>query len=800
MPRPDTAPSNAMLKNYLKIALRNLHKHKGYAVINVAGLGLGIAAATLILLYARNELTYDRFHEQADDIYLVYKERVTPTGTQATYGTWVPLLQRMEQDFPAVASGTRVLTTDAWVQHENLRFEEDVTLADPALFEVFTFPLERGDPANPLPNNNAVVISQETALKYFGEADPLGQVLTIDFKTAYTVTGVLARIPQNTTLRPDFIIPLTSAPWYADNVDEWGSSFLSTYVLLAETASPQALEARFPAFVAGIWDGEVASRTHFKLLPLPDAYDTFTGSRQYAYILLAIALATILIAGINFVNLSTARSTERAREIGMRKVLGAVRPQLISQFLGESVLMGLLGLLVGLVLADQLLPFFNDLYGLELRLRVLEDAWMFGGLLALGVVMGLLSGVYPALFMARFRPVESLRGTFKRSPGGLRLRHTLVVVQFALSIVLIAGTLVMRNQVDYMKHRDLSFDQNNVLVLPVEAADFANAEAAAVRLETFKNELARISEVRAVTSSTHVPGDWPGWFTFARPQGGNEDQPLRMRQAFMDAPYFDTYGIALVEGRNFIEGSEADRQQSVILNAATVRDFGWDTALDKIVRVRDTDYTVIGVVEDYHFASLQEAVTPVLHFYRPPDNGVHNFISVKIETTDYAATLADIRTRWQALDPTRTFDYFFADDNFDRLYQAQDRLVTVAGAFSLLAVAIACLGLFALASLMVRHRTKEIGVRKVLGASTTRITLLLSMDFTRLIGLAFVIGTPVAYVAMNQWLEDFAYPIEMRGGEFLIAGLAALGMALLTVSYQAIKTALADPVKSLRYE
>ncbi len=789
-----------MLKNYLKIALRNLQKHKGYAAINVAGLSLGIAAATLIFLFARHELTYDRFHADAEDLYLVYKERVTPAGTQPTYDTWVPLLERMQAEFPVVEGGTREVTTALWVQHENLRFEEQVTLADPGLFEVFTFPLLRGDAAALLPNNNAVVISSEIAEKYFGKADPLGQVLTIDFQTHYTVTGVLAPVPRNATLRPEIVIPITSASWYDDSVDNWGGSFLNTYVLLSEDASVEALTAQFPAFVAGIWDEEVAARTNFKLLPLLEAYDTFTGNRKYAYVLLAIALATILIACINFINLTTARSTERAREIGMRKVLGAIRPQLIRQFLGESMLMGLMGLLLGLYLARLLLPLFNGLYELDLELNVLSDPLTLIGVLGLGILLGLFSGFYPALVMSRFKPIQSLQGTFKTSRSGLRLRHGLVVVQFALSIVLIAGTLVMGSQVHYMKNRDLAFDKENILVLPVETGDFANQEEAAVRLETFKGELARQKDVLALSSSSHVPGSWSGWFTFARPEGGDEDRPLRMRLAYMDAHYFDTYGIDLLEGRLFMEGSEADRQESVILNAAAARDFGWDTALGKLIRRGNTDFIVIGVVQDYNFASLQEPVAPILHFYRPPENGVHNYISVRIQTDDYAATLASIGALWSRLDPTRAFDYFFADENFGRLYEAQDRLVTVASAFSILAILIACLGLFGLASLMVTQRTKEIGVRKVLGASATRITLLLSKDFSKLVAVAFLVGAPVAYVAMNRWLDDFAYRVEISWWIFLIAGLSALVVAWLTVSYQAIKAALGNPVKALRHE
>ena len=792
-----------MLKNYLKIALRNLQKHKGYTVINVAGLSLGIAAATLIFLFARNELTYDRFHTRADDIYLVYKERVTQAGTQPTYDTWVPLLERMQAEFPTIDGGTRMADEEEWVEHDGQRFEESVAYVDPSFFEIFTFPLQRGDAANPLPHNNAAVVSQEIATKYFGNDDPLGKVITVDYQVDYTVTGVLARVPENSLIQPEILIPIRSAPEYDAFLDRWDVSFLNTYVRLAEGASVEALTAQFPAFVTNIWDEETAARTHFKMLPLLDANDTFTGNRDYAYILLVVALATILIACINFVNLATARSLERAREIGLRKVLGAVRGQLIAQFLGESILMGLVALVIGIEVAQVLLPSFNELFGLELTFDFFGDPLTLGALLGLGLIVGLLSGGYPAVFLSRFQPAQSLRGTFKTSRRGLRLRHTLVVVQFTLSIVLIAGTGVMWSQVQYMKHRDLAFNQDNVLVLPVEVDDFADAEEAAARLQTFKDELAQLSGVRSVASSTHVPGNGSESFTFVRPEGGDDDKPTRLRWAAVDARFFDTYDIDFVEGRNFAEGSETDRRQAVIINEAALRDFGWTSANGKFIRPGTQsmrEIQVVGVVRDYNFQSLQDEVAPVLHIYRPPDGSVHDLISIKIQTSDVAATVNAIGAAWNRLDPTRPFDYFFVDENFDQLYRVQDRLVAAASAFSILAILIACLGLFGLASLMVAQRTREIGVRKVLGASASRITLLLSKDFTKLVAVAFVVGTPVTYLAMNRWLENFAYRVDIAWWIFLLAGLIALLVAFLTVSYQSIKAALANPMKALRHE
>ena len=792
--------TRTMFRNYVFVAIRLLKKHSGYSFINVFGLGLGIAAASLIFLFARSELTVDHFHEKGDRIYLAYKERVTPTGTQATYDTWVPLLERMQSSLPSIETGTRTFSRTSWVQYENRKFEDEVTYADPELFDVFTFPLERGTRTGPLADIGSAVISSEMADKYFGTSDPIGKVITIDYLSDYTVSAVLAPIPENATLRPDILVQIQSMSSFADNEDNWGGSFLETYLLLDENASVSSLEALFPQLVTEIWDAGVSARTNFKLLPLFDAYDTFTGSRQYAFILLAIAMATILIASINFVNLTTARSLERAGEVGMRKVLGAKQSNLVGQFLGESVLLGMGALVFGLMLAKLLLPWFNDVYGLNLTLNLFGDPAALLAAIGFGLAIGLLSGIYPAIFLSRFGLVGSLKGALKSSSHGLRIRQGLVVVQFSMSIVLIAGTFIMIDQVKFMKNQDLSFDKENVLVIPIEQDDFADQEEATMRIETFKNDLMQKSGIVSVSSSSHVPGRWGGWFTFARPEGSDPENPMRVRLSFMDASYFNTYGINFVEGRSFIEGSELDRDHSVVINEAARREFGWDRAENKTIRTGGTDFEVIGVVNDYHFASLVDEIAPILHFYRPPENGVHGFLSVRYENREPAWLLGSMEASWAKLDPTRTFEPFFANDNFDLLYQTQDRLSAVAVSFSILAILIACLGLFGLASLTVIQRTKEIGVRKVLGASVTSIAAMISKDFAKLVLIALVVATPVVFLTLNPWLAEFAYRIDIGIGTILLSGAIALFIALATVSIQSIRAGLSDPVECIRYE
>lgn len=788
-----------MYNNYLRTAYRVIARHKTFSLINVIGLAVGITAALIIALYAHHELSYDRFHPWAEQTYLVYKERVTPNGVQPTYDTWVPLLERMQQEFPDIQTGTRLYAATAEVLLEDERFEEEVAYVDPAFFEVFSFPLQLGDTQNPLPNQNSVVITTEAAQRFFGDQNPLGQSLTLDYDVTYTVSGVLATIPTNSSIQFDLAVPARSMRNYAELADEWGASFLSTYVVLPKAQKARAnLEKQFPAFVASIYGEEVQARTHFRLLPLTQSYDTFIGNRQDVYMLLWIALGTILIAAINFTNLSTARAMERMKEIGMRKVLGANRPQLISQFLSEALLLSLIALGLGVLLAELLLPWVNQAFGLSLALPM-TNIRVLSGLLGFGVLLGLLSGSYPALFLSGFRISSSLKGTSSEKSRGLNLRNGLVVVQFALSVLLISGTLIVGKQLTYMKEADMAFEQENVVVLPVGLGSFAGTAADSARLQTFKESLSQHSHIQDVSSSAHIPTRWDGWFTFVQPKGWEGD-PMRMRMTYADAHYFSTFHINFQEGRPFHEGSETDRNEAVILNRAALNAFGWESAEGQYITRGRQEFAVVGVVDDYHFETLRNEVAPILHFYRPPENGVHQYISVRADGENLRETLAFMETQWNQLTPERPFEYSFLDQNIARMYESEDRLLTMVGVFSFIAIVIACLGLFGLSLNTIVKRTKEIGIRKVLGASVTRIVLLLSRDFVRLVLLAILIAAPLAYFAMQHWLQDFAYRIPLRPGVLLMAGGIALFIALATISVHAIKSALTNPTRSLRSE
>ena len=795
-----------MIINYLKIALRNLRRYKGHSFINIFGLSVGIAAAILIFLYARNELSYERFHQQADDISIVYKQRQTALGTRILFDTWIPLANELQQDYPEIRQAVRMFTRSRWVIQGGRKFEEQVTYADPAVFDVFSFPLVKGTREEALRDRNSIVISEAVARKYFGTDDPLGKTLSVNYRQEYIIRGVMADLPPNTTIPVDLLAHFDSIidPDDPELANNWDGAFLETYLLLESGTSRENLEAKFPALVNKLWgeDGPNGAKNHqLRLLPLADIYDHQTNARQYAYILLLVALAILLIASINFMNLATARSLDRAREIGMRKVLGAVRRQLIGQFLGESLLMSMIALLLGIMLAEVIRPLFNDFFELQLTLNYLDNWLALFGLLGLGLGVGLLAGSYPALVLSSFRPVESLKGRRKSDHSGLRLRNVLVIAQFAFSVILILGTVIIWQQIEFMKHRELNFQGDNVVAIPTSISDFQDREAAGQRLQALTDELRQTAGISSVASSSGVPGAYINMNTFARPEGWEREEPLRIRVAVTDAHYFDTYEIPFLEGRNFSRDFPADADESIIINQAAVRAMGWQHAVGKIVYRGDTPFTVIGVVRDFNWESLQNEVAPVIHHYRPTESGAHNYISVAMAAGSNVTTmLALLREKWQALDPQRDFEYFFVNERFAGLYRAEERIGTISAAFAIVAIVIACLGLFALASFTVTQRTKEIGIRKTLGASVGGILYLIARSFLALVLSALLIAGPLAYYLMNTWLASYPFRVNIGWEVFAVTTLLTLLIAFLAIGWQTVRAALSDPVKSLRYE
>ncbi len=796
-----------MIKNYLKVAFRNIYRFKLFSSINIFGLAIGIASSILIFLFVKNELSYDKFNKNAEDIYLVQKYRHTAVGLKVLNDTWIPLLKKLKSDYPIIENGTRLFDQDVCVQtSDNQKFRENVTFADPSIFSVFTFPLKMGDAKSVFNDKYSIVISQEIADKYFGNQNPIGKRLKLDFgKDDYVVTGVLKEVSKNSTISANIIAPFASAVDENDPKiqNDWNGAFLFTYLQLKHGSTAPELESQLPEFVKNIWgeDGPNGSKQlDLKLLPLTDLHNNLTNTRTFAYILICIALVILIIASVNFMNLSTSRSLERAKEIGMRKVLGAGRLNLIKQYLGESIFLTFLSLVIGLGISELLLPLMNRLYDLDISNNYFFDPTTILVLVSICLVVGIISGIYPAVVLARFRILDSLLGDVKASKGGIIFRNLLVTTQFALSIILIAGTIIIINQTNFMKDYNTNFQKDNIIVLPVSIGDFSDRDAAVKKIELLKNEIRSNSYIKSVSSSMSVPGNVVDANVFATPEDWKSPEPLRMRISAIDEDFLKVYSIHLIEGRNFSKDMPTDKDDAIIINESAMKDMGWSTAVGKKVKMGNKFFNVIGVVKDYNTESLEVAVRPLIHFYRTTESSAPRFISIKYSNVAPDVLISFLKSKWQILDPERSFDCFFADKEYQKLYSSQDRMVKVVGYFSVLAIIIATLGLFGLLAVSIIQRRKEIGIRKVLGSSTSGILFLLIKKYLRLILAANIIAWPLTYFLMNKWLEDFAYRINISILSFIIASVVVFVIASVTISIQAIKAATANPVKSLRYE
>jgi len=796
-----------MLKNYLTVALRHLRRRKGYAFINVAGLAVGMACCLLIFLFVQDEQRYDRFHENADRIYRVVIERQAEEGVLHRAVTPPAMGPTLAREFPEVLAATRFFSMGRTLVERGDRrfFEQDVWLADSSVFNVFSFRLLRGDPATALSAPYSLVVTETLARKYFGDDDPLGQVLTLSNDLDFTVTGVMADVPAHSHLAIDMLGAFETMQDFVEEgrLRNWIWQQFYTYLLLPEGYDAAGLAAKLPAFLDRYAHPETQLRgfTYVShLQPLPDiylrsaSYQFDTGPRGnivYVYAFSATALLIVLIACFNFMNLATARSMQRAREVGLRKVIGAQRAQLIFQFLGESVLMALLALGLAVGMAALVLPSFNAFTGKALSLT--KHLGLVAGLLAGGVGVGLLAGSYPALYLAAFQPAHVLKGTAGRA-GASILRQGLVVTQFTISTVLLIGTVVVMLQLDFIRAKNLGFAQEHVVVLPLRGDMDDNAEA-------IKAELLRHSGATAAAASWGVPGEWAAGDDVRLP-GHEETWPTGVM--IVDYDFIDAYRMEMAAGRSFSRAFSTD-SSAFVLNETAARGLGWspEEAVGQPLWWDEwgTDHVrkgeVIGVVADFHFRSLHEAIQPLVLLIHPPSVGQ---LSVRIRPDETAAVLDHLKAAWTTWAPGWPFEYGFLDEDLADEYEAEQQLARIIGIFSGLAILVACLGLFGLAAFMAERRTKEIGVRKVLGASAGSVVVLLSKDFTKLVALAFVLAAPLSYVAMSHWLGNFVYRIEISWLIFLIAGLVVLLIAVLTVSYQAIKAALTDPVRALRYE
>lgn len=807
-----------MLKNYLKIAFRSLLKNKVYSVINIVGLSVGMACCILILFHVQDELSYDNFHENGDRIYRVALERIYPDHVNNYAVIPSGFSDVFTSDLPEVKQSTRLLGFPNFtnvVEYQDQIFEERyVFFADSNFFNVFPFEIIQGEADDALRNPNTVILTESTADKYFGNENPVGKTITIN-NQENEVAGVMQDIPRNSHLKFDFLASTTNLGFIQQPNYISFSSY--TYIELFDSATREQVEAKFPEIVERYASGQIERELgisyeeytaagngyNYFMQPIGDIhlYSNLeneikpNGNITYVYILSSIALFILIIAGINFVNLSTARSTERAREVGIRKVMGSERRQLIRQFISESVFISIVSLIIAVGIIQIILPFFNNLAGKGLTSELFITGWTPIVLIGFALLVGILAGLYPAFYISSLLPVEVLKGKLKSTSEGLWLRNGLVVLQFAISIILISGTLVVSDQMDYLQNKRLGFDKENVLV--IDGA--GNVE----QLDAFKEELRRIPGVMDAASSSTVPGGI--FFGIQFQQKGGADV-LTTKAFVADDHYFDTMKMNILDGRAFSENF--NDSLAIILNQTAVRSLGYDDpvgiSLQGNVNINNESvavpFKVVGVVEDFNFESLRAPITPLAILSSEGPQGFQNQVSIRFTTQNIRETLSKVENVWNDFVPQSIFSYSFLDHELSAQYESEQRAGNILGVFAIVAIIIACVGLFGLAAYMAFQRTKEIGVRKVLGATVPNIILLLSKDFTKLVGISFVVAFPVAWFMMQRWLENFAFRIDLSVMTFVTAGIITLIIACITVSYQSLSAALMNPVKSLRNE
>ena len=804
-----------MLRHYIKIALRTLGRNRGYAFINVAGLAVGLACCLLIFLFVQHELRYDRFHEQSDRIYRVYDDVRTPTGALSSLNVSAYVGPGMTQAFPEVEAFTRLARPRAGFvfAHEGHYVEAaNLLYADSTLFDVFSFPLRRGNPKTALAAPFSIVLTETLARQLFDDVEPMGKRLRTGGDTDLTVTGILQDLPANTHLEFDALgATATLASQARANrppeatqpiwLESWQMIAMPTYARFAEGVSAEGFDDKFTALAR---DNAVSDNFDVTLQRVDDIHLQSTdiifdpvnnkGDINNVYIFAAIALLILLIAVVNYMNLATARSTDRAKEVGMRKVVGAPRSQLVIQFLSESLLTTWLALILAVFLAWLALPLLNTLSGANLAITGANAGLLAAFMVTLVIVVGFFAGLYPAFVLARFKPITVLKGSFKSGKQGRSLRIGLVVFQFALSIALIGTTAIVQKQLHFIQTKDIGYDREQVVLF--DMLDQTMGE----NLETFREALGQHSSFVSVAATGNVPGRTFGR-TRVRPENVSDEDIWIWSALSVSPETLPTLGMEIVEGRNFSRERGTDSTGVVLINAEAARQLGWDDPLQRRIYFGTQDSVgteVIGVVKDFHFADIHQNIEPVVIF--PLNTNPGNTLAARIQPGRISDALAFAEQSWREVYPDYPFTYTFLDAEFDALYTRDQTTGRMVNIFSMLAILIACLGLFGLASHSTAQRTKEIGVRKVLGASSGLIIRLLVMDFVRWVALANLIAWPLAWYFSAQWLNGFAYRISVDPLLLLLATVIALVVSVLTVLGQSWRAAIMNPARALRYE
>ncbi|MDQ1352146.1 MAG: putative transport system permease protein [Acidobacteriota bacterium] len=791
-----------MFKNYLKVAFRNVFRHKIHSFINIAGLAIGMAACLLLSLWLLDELSYDRYHENADRIYRVVYEYQVEGGMKRIASTPAPLGPALVNEFPAIQKVVRFGENGFLVRYRDRMFHESVFFADPDIFEVFTFPLLAGNPKTALKEPFSILISEEMRDKYFGNDDPVGKIITLNERRDFKISGVFKNIPGNSHFRFQFLGYFND--FAASHFDQWGIANYYTYILTSKDFSMETFQEKMPQFIEKYKGKKFLDifKTSYFLQPLASIHlhsqlrNEIEPNRTMGtiYIFSVIALFILLIACLNYINLATARYVNRAKEVGLRKILGATRPQLIKQFLGESFLFAIIAMILAVFLVELFLPIFNALSAKKLEIHYFSNLFILPGIIGIMLLVGLFSGIFPALHIAMFQPINALKGIFKIDSKISSMRKPLVLFQFIISIVFVICSILIANQLHYIKTKTLGYDKENIINIPIYS------KLALEKYETIKNEFLKYADISAVCASNFFPAKTSVYNTNYWHEGVGINEYPMISCLMVDADSLEAFRIKLIGGRNFSRQFPSDIERAFILNRSAVNEFGWTlaSAIGKDFSVGGNPKgTVIGVVEDFHFESLQRQIRPLALLIYP--QGFSHF-SVRINPHNVPDAIRFIKNKWQELVPGQLFEYSFLDEDVDRLYKTEMRLGKIFLIAASLAIIIACLGLFGLAAFTAEQRTKEIGIRKVLGASASEIVLLLSKEFTRWVLLANIVAWPIAWYAMHKWLQSFAYRITILPWPFILAGLLAFLIALLTVSYKAIRAAAVNPVNALRYE
>jgi putative ABC transport system permease protein len=803
-----------MIKNYLKVAARSILKQKGFSIINIVGLAIGIACSILIFIFVTHELSYDRFHEKSERIYrLAVRASVGDTKIRQTYSSSMTF-KRLLAEFPEIETGVKFLNLGRTpiVLGEKTYYESKFFAVDSTFFDVFSVPLIHGDPRTVLTEPNTMVISRDTAIKYFGNTDASGKILRAEFSYGiggidFEITGVSENLPSNSHFHYDLLVSSATFPNFI-NDPGWSSNNFVSYFVLREGASPQKLGEKIKEFTRKYMGGEkydawVAKGNYweFYLQPITKIHLTSdlngefeaNGNETYVYIFSVISIIILLIACINFMNLSTAKSSLRAKEVGMRKVVGSGRRRLVIQFLSESTLLSYIALAIGIGIVIILLPLYKNLIGRQLEIHYFDNFVVIPSLLALGLIVGVISGSYPAFFLSSFKPIAVLKGMTSGGKGGSWMRNILVVFQFTISIFLIIGTLVVNQQLRFFQTKKLGFDKEQVLVI-------RNPGALGSNTASFKEALRKYSSIMNVSGSNTLPGRSFGNIGFG---AEGVDESFTLNLCVCDYDFLDTLKLELSKGRFFSKEFASD-SHAAVLNEKAVELLGWDDPIGKRINnwaENRGNFTVIGVIKDYHYESLHQEIRPQALFlsggYYQRGEG---YISVRLNTENVPGTIKDVESTWKNFAPNKPFEYSFLDEDYDRLYLNEKQTRKLFSIFSFLAIFIACLGLFGLASFIADRKTKEIGIRKILGASVPRIVNILNKSFVKWVIVANLVAWPVAWFVMDRWLQNFAYRIDLSLWMFALAAVLALLIALITVSFQSVKAALRNPADSLRYE